>query len=241
MNMRLPSLSRRNFLRGAACSLLFAQGGALCAGRALAANAATRWGLVVDARLCTAECTACTEACAGEHALQSYGRPATDAHWIRKVRLTDKATGLVSHLPVMCQHCADAQCVRVCPTGASYRRADGLVLVNRHLCIGCRYCMMACPYKARSFVHEKVEKPAAHSPRGMGTVEGCTLCSHRIDAGRKPACVEACAKAGHGAMLFGNLNDPTDPIAKRVVAFSTTALRPDLLTDPGVRYQGVNP
>jgi len=241
MNTSLPSLSRRNFLRGAACSLLFAQGSVLGIGQASANNTGTRWGLVVDTRLCSVECVACVDACAGEHALRAHGRPNTDAGWIRKVRLADKFTGRVSHLPVMCQHCADAQCVRVCPTGASYRRADGLVLVNRHLCIGCRYCMMACPYKARGFVHEKAEKPAAHSPRGMGTVEGCTLCSHRIDAGRKPACVEACAGAGHSAMLFGNLNDPTDPIAKRTAAFGTMALRPELLTDPGVRYQGVNP
>ena len=241
MNTALPSLSRRHFLRGAACGLLCAYGGVLGIREALANNAKTRWGLVVDTRLCSAECAVCVDACAKEHALPSQGRAGADAQWIRKVRLTDKSTGLVSHLPVMCQHCADAQCVRVCPTGASYRRADGLVLVNRHVCIGCRYCMMACPYKARNFVHERVEKPAANSPRGMGTVEGCTLCSHRIDAGRRPACVEACAQAGRRAMLFGNLNDPTDPIAKRVVAFGTTALRPELLTDPGVRYQGVNP
>ncbi|MDR2054512.1 MAG: 4Fe-4S dicluster domain-containing protein [Desulfovibrio sp.] len=141
----------------------------------------------------------------------------------------------------MCQHCASAECVRVCPTGASYRREDGLVLVNRHLCIGCRYCMLACPYKARGFVHEKTSKQAPGSPRGMGTVEACTLCVHRIDAGGRPACVEACAKAGHGAMLFGNFNDPTDPLAKRAVAFAVTALRPELHTDPGVRYQGVTP
>ncbi|MDR2573874.1 MAG: 4Fe-4S dicluster domain-containing protein [Desulfovibrio sp.] len=239
MNTFFPPLSRRNFLRGAACCLLFAQG--LGVRQALADNTKIRWGLLVDTRLCGAECVACVDACVDEHALQSHGRANTDARWIRKVRLVDKSTGLVSHLPVMCQHCADAQCVRVCPTGASYRRADGLVLVNRHLCIGCRYCMMACPYKARGFVYEKVEKPVPHSPRGMGTVEGCTLCSHRIDAGRKPACVEACARGGRGAMLFGNLNDPADSIAKRVVAFNTTALRPELLTNPGVRYQGVNP
>ena len=99
-------------------------------------------------------------------------------------------------LPVMCQHCAKPPCVDVCPTGASFKRADGIVLVDRHICIGCRYCMMACPYKARSFVHETLEDQKPHAPRGKGTVEGCTMCVQRVDAGGKPACVEACAQGG---------------------------------------------
>jgi tetrathionate reductase subunit B len=79
----------------------------------------------------------------------------------------------------MCQHCEIPPCVDVCPTGASFKRADGIVLVDKHICIGCRYCMMACPYKARSFIHEDLQDQLPHAPRGKGTVESCTLCVHR--------------------------------------------------------------
>ncbi|HEX7441336.1 MAG TPA: 4Fe-4S ferredoxin, partial [Caldimonas sp.] len=105
--------------------------------------------------------------------------------------------------------------------------------------IGCRYCVMACPYKARSFVHEPLANQKADVPRGKGCVEGCTLCVHRIDKGQGPACVEACTKAGHDAMLFGDLNDPQSEISRRVRELATTQLRADLRLDPGVRYQGL--
>ena len=139
----------------------------------------------------------------------------------------------------MCQHCAEPPCVDVCPTGASFKRADGIVLVDRHICIGCRYCMMACPYKGRSFVHEPLEDQKPYAPRGKGCVESCTLCVHRVDAGRIPACVEACALAGHAAMIFGDLNDKNSEIAKRVAKYRTTRVRADLGTDPGVFYQNI--
>ena len=100
--------------------------------------------------------------------------------------MKDMRTGHAQSLPVMCQHCADPPCVDVCPTGASFKRADGIVLVDRHTCIGCRYCMMACPYKARSFVHEAVTDQKPDVPRGKGCVEACTLCVHRIDRGESP-------------------------------------------------------
>jgi len=96
--------------------------------------------------------------------------------------------------------------------------------------------MMACPYKARSFVHEPVTDQKAHAPRGKGTVESCTLCVHRVDAGGTPACVEACASEGHGAMVFGDLKDPGSEISKRLAEYSSIALRDDLQLDPGVRY-----
>ena len=123
----------------------------------------------------------------------------------------------------MCQHCAKPPCVDVCPTGASFKRADGIVLVDKHICIGCRYCMMACPYKARSFVHEPIDDQKPNAPRGKGTVEGCTLCVDRIDAGRMPACVEACASEAGGAMMFGDLNDPESEISKAVAATADDA------------------
>ena len=202
------------------------------------ASAKVRWGMLVDAGRCAADCDACVKACATENGLPAAATP-TSSQWIRKIEFRDRKSGQVKSAPVMCQHCAEPPCVDVCPTGASFKRADGIVLVDRHSCIGCRYCMMACPYKARSFVHEPVTGQNPDVPRGKGCVESCTLCVHRIDHDRAPACVEACTAAGHGALLFGDLNDPQSEIARRVAQFATVALRPDLRLDPGVRYQGL--
>jgi molybdopterin-containing oxidoreductase family iron-sulfur binding subunit len=100
--------------------------------------------------------------------------------------------------------------------------------------------MMACPYKARSFVHESLHDQKPDVPRGKGCVESCTLCVHRIDRGEgNTACAEACTAAGHGAIVFGDLNDPDSAISRRVREFRTTQLRADLKVDPGVRYEGL--
>ena len=140
-------------------------------------------------------------------------------------------------MPVMCQHCAEPPCVDVCPTGASFKRADGIVLVDKHICIGCRYCMMACPYKARSFIHEKLTDQLPHAPRGKGTVEGCTLCVHRIDRGENTtACTQACP---NGAMTFGDLKNPESEISQKLAQHGGRELRARLKLDTGVRYQGV--
>jgi len=206
---------------------------------ATAANPKVRWGMLIDTTKCAAGCTDCVTACNTENGLPGTTRP-TDPQWIRKIEIKQIATGRVSSAPVMCQHCAEPPCVDVCPTGASFKRADGIVLVDRHSCIGCRYCVMACPYKARSFVHEDVVDQKPDVPRGKGCVEGCTLCVHRIDQGNPTtACAEACAKAGHGAILFGDLNDAASEIARRVREIHTTQLRADLKLDPGVRYHGI--
>jgi tetrathionate reductase subunit B len=197
-----------------------------------------RWGLLIDTTKCASGCTDCVSACNTENGLDPRPSP-TSAQWIRKVEIKEIRTGRASSVPVMCQHCAEPPCVDVCPTGASFKRADGIVLVDRHSCIGCRYCVMACPYKARSFVHEPVSDQKPDVPRGKGCVEGCTLCVHRIDKGGTPACVEACAKAGHHAMLFGDLNDPASAISQRIKAVASTQLRADLRLDPGVLYQGL--
>ncbi len=243
----MSDAGRRGFLGTAAAALA---GVALAPGMRLiefaqgrapeeAASARVRWGMLVDTARCATGCTACVSACATENGLQDTGRPRTDAQWIRKIDLKDLKSGRQHSAPVMCQHCAEPPCVDVCPTGASFKRADGIVLVDKHTCIGCRYCMMACPYKARSFVHEPLEDQKPYAPRGKGTVESCTLCVHRVDAGGTPACVEACSKLGHGAMLFGDLNDPSSEIAKRIAAVATRQIRADLGLDPGVRYQGL--
>lgn len=199
----------------------------------------TRWGMLVDTTKCADGCTACVTACSTENGWKDTGHPETDAQWIRKVTLRNPKNGTTRSLPVMCQHCASPPCVDVCPTGASFKRADGIVLVDKHLCIGCRYCMMACPYKARSFIHESLEDQKPHAPRGKGTVESCTLCVHRVDSGRAPACVEACGSAGHRALVFGDLNDPKSDVARAIAEAPVSQIRADLGVDPGVLYRGI--
>ena len=205
-----------------------------------AVSSSIRWGMLIDTNQCREDCDACVKACNEEHGLAGFGRDETDAQWIRKLTVKDKQTGYVTSLPMLCQHCEFPPCVDVCPTGASFRRADGIVLVDKHICIGCRYCMMACPYKARSFIHETLQDQKAYAPRGKGTVESCTFCVHKVDRGDgTTACADACAREGHKAIIFGNLNDPNSEIAKRLKQYSTTQIRADLRLNTGVRYQGI--
>jgi molybdopterin-containing oxidoreductase family iron-sulfur binding subunit len=201
-----------------------------------------RWGMLIDTNKCATGCTACVSACNEEHAIHTHNRPTTDAQWIRKVKLRDLQTKHVISLPMMCQHCENPPCVDVCPTGASMKRDDGIVLVDKHTCIGCRYCMMACPYKARSFIHEAVTDQKTYAPRGKGTVESCTLCVHRVDKDGKdavPACVQACNEAEHGAMIFGDLKDPESNISKQLKKHGGKQIRADLGLNTGVRYRGI--
>ena len=198
-----------------------------------------RWGLLIDTNKCAPGCDDCVKACATENGIKNTGHPRTDAQWIRKVELKDMRTGRTNSVPVMCQHCEEPPCVDVCPTGASFKRADGIVLVDRHICIGCRYCMMACPYKARSIVFQSISDQNPDVLRGNGCAEGCTLCVHRVDRDQQPACVEACTKAGHNAMIFGDLNDPQSEIAQRVAKYASTQIRADFQLNTGVRYQGL--
>ena len=106
-------------------------------------------------------------------------------------------------LPTMCQQCQDAPCVNVCPTGASYRDADGMVLVDKEKCIGCKYCMMACPYGVRSW------SPSEH------VVEKCTLCGQLTSVGEEPKCVAACCAS---ARFYGDLDDPNSDASKALAA-----------------------
>jgi len=217
--------------------------------RSEAVTEKVRWGMVIDTTKCADGCDACVQACNEENGLTAYSKPegASDEDWdrqrpkwIRQVKVKDNLSGRVSTLPMMCQHCEHPPCVDVCPTGASFRRADGIVMVNRHTCIGCRYCMMACPYKARSFIHENVDIKPTLAPRGKGCVESCTLCVHRLDNGETTtACQEACAKDGHQAIVFGDLNDPNSEISQALTNYSTVQIRADLKLNTGVRYYGV--
>lgn len=196
-----------------------------------------RWGMLIDTNKLTDGGDACIAACKKEHGWgdEKLSNATQDAQWIRKVTVTEKTTKHTTSLPVMCQHCETAPCADVCPTGASFRRADGIVLVNKHICIGCRYCMMACPYKARSFVHEPLTDQRPDSPRGIGTVESCNMCVNRVDAGKVPACVEAAPQA----MLFGDLNDESSDISKALKQYGGTQIRADLGLNTGVRYWGI--
>jgi molybdopterin-containing oxidoreductase family iron-sulfur binding subunit len=204
------------------------------------ASSKVRWGMLIDTTKCASGCNDCVKACATENGINETVKDARQgSQWIRKIDLKDPKTGRAHSLPMMCQHCAEPPCVDVCPTGASMKRADGIVLVDRHICIGCRYCMLACPYKARSFVHQPLTEQNPEVPRGQGCVESCTFCVQRIDKGLTPACVETCTKAGHNAMLFGDLNDPNSEISRSVAQATTTQVRADLKLNLGVRYQGI--
>ena len=202
------------------------------------ASSKVRWGLLIDSLKCGEGCHDCVTACNTENGLSGNTGP-QDTQYIRKLDIKDLRTGWVHSLPMMCQHCENPPCVDVCPTGASMKRADGIVLVDRHICIGCRYCMMACPYKARSFVHEPLHDQNPEVPRGKGCVESCTFCVQRVDRGETPACVEACAAKGHKAMLFGDVKDPESEISKALKAGASVEVRADLGLNTGVRYQGI--
>lgn len=196
-----------------------------------------RWGMLIAVDKLTDGGAKMVAACKQEHGWgdDPQSRPEQQAQWVRTIKVTDKQTKHSFTLPVMCQHCETAPCVDVCPTGASMRRADGIVQVNKHTCIGCRYCMMACPYKARSFVHEPLTDQRMHSPRGIGTVESCNLCVHRVDKGQLPACVEAEPEA----VIFGDMNDPQSRISQALQQNGGTQIRSDLGLNTGVRYQGI--
>ncbi len=238
--MSNADIQRRNFLKttlGAAAvaiapgMLLFEAAQAKSDG----ADSKVRWGMLIDTALCKEGCNDCVNACSRENGWKNNNLP-TDPQWMRKINIKDISSGREISLPMMCQHCAHPPCVDVCPTAASFKRADGIVLVDKHRCIGCRYCMMACPYKARSFVHEPLHDQNPDVPRGKGTVESCTLCVHRIDQGQQPACTEACTNQ---AILFGNLNDPESAIAKKILSVASVQVRADLQLNPGIRYQGL--
>ncbi len=234
--------ARRRFLQGLGLAGMASMSYSLLEVKAKTpASSDKRWGLLIETEKCSSGCDACVRGCNEEHGIDDAGDDLTRAQWIRKIDLKDELTGNETSLPVMCQHCESAPCVDVCPTGASFKRADGVVLVNKHTCIGCRYCMMACPYKARSFIHETLTEQKPSAPRGKGTVESCTLCVHRIDEeqDRQPACAVKCTEEAHSAITFGDLNDPDSSISQKLNTLGGSQIRADLQLNTGVRYQGL--
>ncbi len=240
------TLNRRDFIKnasaGTATVVTVASGITL----ATYANANTkpvtnekRWGMLVDTnKLSEADIDNMVIACKDEHGWgdEKNSREDQKANWIRKVKVQDRTTKKVSALPLMCQHCEKPPCVDVCPTNASMKREDGIVLVDRHRCIGCRYCMMACPYDARSFVHEDLSNQKEDMPRGKGCVESCTLCVHKVDKGETPACVASVKGDG---IIFGDLNDNNSKISRTLRKIQSTQIRADLNLNTGVRYSGI--
>jgi molybdopterin-containing oxidoreductase family iron-sulfur binding subunit len=152
------------------------------------------------------------------------------------------AEGMI-YLPIQCQQCEDSPCTNVCPTGATWREPDGIVVIDYDWCIGCRYCMASCPYGARHFNWTEPElsadqvNPDTHilgnRPRPKGVVEKCTFCIQRVRNGRYPACVEACPV---GARKFGNLLDPNSEIRYLLDHKRTFVLKAELKTRPKFFY-----
>ncbi|MBI2346888.1 MAG: 4Fe-4S dicluster domain-containing protein [Deltaproteobacteria bacterium] len=126
-------------------------------------------------------------------------------------------------VPKLCNHCANTPCTQVCPVGASYNTPEGVVLVDPKRCIGCGYCVQACPFGSR-FINPVTK-----------TAEKCTWCYHRVTKGMKPACVEACPV---GARMFGDLKNERDPIRKIVTEAHLAILQPEKLTKPRCYYLG---
>jgi len=212
--------------------------------------AGPRWGMVVDPQRCLRDegCTACIAACNGAHNVPAIPNPRHEVKWIWKepftealpdedVKFVDEA---LTSQPVLvfCNHCDNPPCVRVCPTQATWRRPDGIVMMDWHRCIGCRYCVAACPYGSRSFNWEDprpyLQSPTPQFPtRTKGVVEKCTLCEERLDKGQAPACVEACPDK---ALLFGDLNDPNSEVRKVLRSRFAVRRKPGLGTSPSVYY-----
>lgn len=168
-----------------------------------------RYGMLINTRRCIG-CYACRLAC------QMANETALDTSFIRYQTLE---TGTYPHVraeqvPLQCMHCEDAPCVGVCPTGASYINADGVVLIDTDRCIGCRYCMVACPYDAR-VVNE-----------ADGTVEKCIFCVFNDDGSvPEPNCVRTCVAK---ARIFGDLDDPTSDISQAIIKYNAKPLNEDL-------------
>ena len=209
-----------------------------------------RWGMVIDLERCRRDCRACLDACRTENNVAFYGDERWDVHWIRKVELRPREHAAPEDeaqnksVVLLCNHCDEPPCAQVCPVQATYKRDDGIVIVDHHRCIGCRYCVIACPYNARFFnfkeAHGDESWPNKDFPRrSHGVAEACTLCAHRLDRGQPPACVEACAATNARALTVGDLNDPESEAARLVASRAVKRIRPDLGTEPKVYYLGL--
>jgi Fe-S-cluster-containing dehydrogenase component len=243
------SASRRLFLRMAGCAAASAAAGAAL-GCASDGAARRRLAMVIDVRRCldVQNCHACIDACHRAHNVPAIPERAHEVKWIWKEPFehafaTDDSdatpVALRAHeVLVFCNHCDNPPCVRVCPTRATWKRDDGVVAIDEHRCIGCRYCVAACPYGSRSFNWVDPRPFVAtttidYPTRTRGVVEKCNLCEERLAGGRLPACVDACPSR---AMLFGDLHDPTSEIRSVLAERYAIRRKPELGTRPQVYY-----
>lgn len=220
-----------------------------------AAQPGVLFGYALDLSRCVG-CRRCVHACVKEN---NQSRD-PQVQWIRVLAMDKEAGVDFAHadpyynpeevpeegkfyVPVACQQCRNAPCTRVCPTGATWTEPDGIVVIDYDWCIGCRYCMAACPYGARHFNWSKPSIPAdelnpqthvlGNRPRPGGVVEKCTFCIQRTRAGHYPACVEVCPV---GARKFGNLLDPESEIRQIIERKRVLVLKAELNTVPKFFY-----
>jgi len=227
------------------------------AGEALTA---TRWAMAVNVRMLDGEVVeACQEACHRVHNVPHIENPKREIKWIwdddyehvfpgqQHEHIDDE----LKKLPflVMCNHCYNPPCCRVCPTRATFKRkSDGVVMMDMHRCIGCRFCMAACPFGARSFnwgdprkyIKEEDQNPE-YPTRMKGVVEKCQFCAERLAKGQMPACVEAakeiCEKKGkEPALVFGDLDDPDSEVRQVLRSHYSIRRKSELGTHPNVYY-----
>jgi Fe-S-cluster-containing dehydrogenase component len=180
------------------------------------APASKRYALVVDSRKCL-NCKACSVACRAENGVPlEHSR-----NWMNEEVRGQFPKLLAISEPEQCHHCLEPACVRVCPTGASYQRADGIVAINDSECVGCRYCMIACPFDARFFRKDK------------GVVEKCDLCAHRVDRGEVPACVETCPSK---VRVFGDMTDENGKVFELLSRRQYRVKKSEAGTGPQIYY-----
>ena len=201
------------------------------------------YGMAIDLQLCFG-CTECAVACKSNNNLPNnmwWNRVLTDGG-----DYPDTAKGTypqvsMAHYPVGCQHCANPACAKVCPVGATWRdEKTGIVVQDVDKCIGCRMCMGACPYSARTFNWEEpayaVDFPLGDfdAPKHVaGAVEKCTFCANRLARGEEPACMEHCPGR---ARYWGDLDDPGSDVSRAIAGRSTVRLLEDKGTEPSVYY-----
>ncbi|NOQ43639.1 MAG: 4Fe-4S dicluster domain-containing protein [Dehalococcoidia bacterium] len=210
--------------------------------------AKAKLAMVVKLENCKDGCTDCIDACHSIHNVPDFGNPKDEIKWIwtdpyehvfpeQQSEFTEESLKEKPVL-VLCNHCDNPPCTRVCPVKATWKREDGIVMMDFHRCIGCRFCMSACPYGSRSFnwrdPREYIKEANPDFPtRTKGVVEKCNFCAERLREGLIPACVEACEDK---ALVFGDLEDPNSEVSELISSNYTLRRHSGLGTEPKVYY-----